>query len=243
LKPTQSALWLRPAVPLERRNFFYRGFNAGYSRLERAYAGLITRMTRRSGLMLVLAIAIIVVSFYGFTRVPTGFLPIEDQGYLLASVQLPDGAALERTQKVLDRVTEIARKTPGVRQVITIAGVSALDNSAPLANGGIAYVILNDWSERGKGEDLRSLFLGLNRSLDEIEDARILVLPPPPIQGIGNAAGVTMQVELRDASFDLAKLQTEVDAVAGNALTQSSIQRVMAPFRSRSPQFTINIDR
>jgi HAE1 family hydrophobic/amphiphilic exporter-1 len=243
LKPTQSALWLRAAVPLERRNFFYRGFNAAYSRLEHAYAKLITHMTRRSGLMLVLAIAIIVVSFYGFTRVPTGFLPIEDQGYLLASVQLPDGAALERTQKVLDRVTQIARKTPGVRQVITIAGVSALDNSAPLANGGIAYVILNDWSERGKGEDLRSLFLGLNKSLDEIEDARILVLPPPPIQGIGNAAGVTMQVELRDASFDLAKLQTEVDAVAGNALTQSSIQRVMAPFRSRSPQFTIDIDR
>src|SRR5262249_52496087 len=118
LKPTQSALWLRPAVPLERRNFFYRGFNAAYSRLERAYAGLITHMTRRSGLMLVLAIAIIVVSFYGFTRVPTGFLPIEDQGYLLASVQLPDGAALERTQKVLDRVTQIARKTPGVRQVV-----------------------------------------------------------------------------------------------------------------------------
>jgi HAE1 family hydrophobic/amphiphilic exporter-1 len=243
LKPTQCALWLRPAVPPERRNVFYRAFNAAYGRLEGAYARLIAAMTRRSGAMIVLALALIAVSLYGFTRVPTGFLPIEDQGYLLASVQLPDGASLERTQKALDRVTEIARGTPGVHEVVTIAGVSVLDNSAPLANAGVAYVILDDWSERGKGEDLRSLFLGLNKSMAAIEDANILVLPPPPIQGIGNAAGVTMQIELRDASFDLAKLQTEVDAIVSNALTQSSIQRVLAPFRSRAPQFTITIDR
>ncbi|HEY7299870.1 MAG TPA: efflux RND transporter permease subunit [Xanthobacteraceae bacterium] len=243
LKPTQCALWLRPAVAPEKRNALYRGFNAAYGGLEGGYARLIAAMTRRSGLMVAFALALIAVSLYGFTRVPTGFLPIEDQGYLLASVQLPDGASLERTQKALDRVTEIGRGTPGVHQVITIAGISVLDNSAPLANAGVAYIILDDWSERGKGEDLRSLFLGLNKSLGAIEDANILVLPPPPIQGIGNAAGVTMQVELRDASFDLGKLQTEVDTVVSNALTQSSIQRIMAPFRSRAPQYTITIDR
>ena len=123
------------------------------------------------------SVAIIAASIYGFSRVATGFLPIEDQGYLLASVQLPDGAALERTQKALDKVSEIARKTPGVRQAITIAGVSVLDNSAPLANAGVAYIMLKDWGERGKGEDLLSLYVGLNKSLDAIEDARITVLP------------------------------------------------------------------
>ena len=86
-------------------------------------------------------------------------------------MQLPDGASLARTQKVLDRATEIARKTPGVDKVITIAGVSALDNSAPLANAGVAYIILKDWSERGKGEDLLSLFTGLNKTLEQIEEA------------------------------------------------------------------------
>ena len=139
---------------------------------------------------------------------PTGFLPIEDQGYLLAIVQLPDGASLERTQKALDQVSEIGRKTPGVDQVVTIAGVSPLDNSATLANAGVAYIMLKDWSERGKGEDLLSLFTGLNAALERHRGGRILVLPPPPIQGIGNAAGFTMQVELRDGSFDLAKLQS-----------------------------------
>src|SRR5262249_14197168 len=132
---------------------------------------------------------------------------------------------------------------PGVRQAITIAGVSVLDNSAPLANAGVAYIMLKDWGERGKGEDLLSLYVGLNKSLDAIEEARITVLPPPPIQGIGNAAGITMQLELRDSSFDLTKLQTIVTAVESNAESQSNIQRVIAPFRSRVPQFTIEVDR
>jgi HAE1 family hydrophobic/amphiphilic exporter-1 len=243
LKPTQSALWLRRPVPPEERNAFYRGFNAVYARVERGYAGLIRRMARRSGLMVVIALALTAGAIFGFTRIATGFLPIEDQGYLLASVQLPDGASLERTQKVLSEVNEIAHKTPGVRQVVTIAGLSALDNSSPLANGGVSYIILKDWSERGKGEDLLSLYLGLNRTLDQIQEARSIVLPPPPIQGIGNAAGVTMQVELRDGSFDLAKLQTVVGAVESNAESQSSIQRVIAPYRSQVPQYTVEVDR
>jgi hydrophobic/amphiphilic exporter-1 (mainly G- bacteria), HAE1 family len=243
LKPTQSAMWLRRPKAPEQRNAVYRGFNAVYDRIERGYARMIGRMTARSGVMTVIALLIIGAAGYGFTRIATGFLPIEDQGYLLASVQLPDGASLERTQKVLDRVTDIVRKTPGVREVITIAGLSALDNSSPLANAGVAYIILNDWSERGKGEDLLSLFLGLNKTLEQIEEARILVLPPPPIQGIGNAAGVTMQVELRDGSFDLGKLQNLITAMEANAQTQSSIQRVMAPFRSNVPQYTIEVDR
>jgi HAE1 family hydrophobic/amphiphilic exporter-1 len=243
LKPTQSAMWLRRPKPPEQRNFFYRGFNAVYGRMEARYARLIARMANRSGLMSVIALLIVGVSIYGFTRIPTGFLPIEDQGYLLASVQLPDGASLGRTKDVLDKVSEIARKTPGVRQVVTIAGLSALDNSAPLANAGVAYIILNDWGERGKGQDLRSLFVGLNNAVDHIEEARILVLPPPPIQGVGNAAGVTMQIELRDGSFDLAKLQSVVRAVEANAQSQSSLQRVMAPFRASVPQYTIEVDR
>ena len=243
LKPTQSAMWLRRPVPPERRNIVYRGFNAVYARAERGYVRLIARMAGRSGLMAVIALALIGASLYGSTRIATGFLPIEDQGYLLASVQLPDGASLARTQKVLDRVTEIARQTPGVSQVVAIAGISVLDNSAPLANAGVAYIILKDWGERHKGEDLLSLFLGLNRSLGEIEEARILVVPPPPIQGVGNAAGATLQVELRDASFDLAKLQTVAGAIEANAQSQSSIQRVMAPFRSRVPQYLIEVDR
>src|SRR6201990_923159 len=147
LKPTQCALWLRPATPPEKRNFFYRAFNAVYARMEARYARLIERMVAHSNISVIVALILIGIGGYGLSRVPTGFLPIEDQGYLITAVQLPDGAALDRTQRALEKVSEIASKTPGVAQVITIAGVSALDNSSSLANGGVAYLILKDWDQ------------------------------------------------------------------------------------------------
>jgi HAE1 family hydrophobic/amphiphilic exporter-1 len=243
LKPTQCALWLRPPVPPDQRNFFYRGFNAIYQRMENGYARLIGAMVRHSAIMGVIALLIIGAAGYGMSRVATGFIPIEDQGYLLASVQLPDGAALGRTQETLKQISKIAKATPGVDQVVTIAGISALDNNSSLANAGVAYIILKDWSLRGKGEDLASLYATLNASLSDMADGRVLVLPPPPIQGIGNAAGFTMQVELRDGSFDLAKLQGSANAMVKTAETQSGIQRVSATFRANVPQYTVNIDR
>jgi len=243
LKPTQCALWLRPPVPLAQRNFFYRGFNNVYNRLESGYARLIGFLTRHANASVIAALVLIAIGGYGLSRVPTGFLPIEDQGYLIAAVQLPDGAALDRTQKVLDRVGEITGKVPGVSQVITIAGISALDNSASLANAGVAYIILKDWAARGPGEDLRSLVYGLNDKLSVILEARILVLPPPPIQGIGNAAGFAMQVELRDGNSDYAKLQAITSAIVTNAQSQSALQRVQSPFRATVPQLDVEVDR
>jgi HAE1 family hydrophobic/amphiphilic exporter-1 len=243
LKPTQCALWLRRPVPPEQRNFFYRGFNRVYDRMERGYARIIGGLVRHAGLSVIVALILIAIGGYGLSRVPTGFIPIEDQGYLLAAVQLPDGAALDRTQRVMDQVQEIASKTPGVEQIMTIAGISALDSSSSLANAGVAYLVLKEWSERGPGEDLLSLFNGLNQRLSVIPEARILVVPPPPIQGIGNAAGFAMQVELRDGNADYGKLQAVTNAIVANGQTQSALQRVSSSFRSMVPQFDVEIDR
>ncbi len=244
LKPTQCALWLRRPVPPAERNAFYRVFNAAYARLEHWYAGLIGRMVARSALMVAIALVLIGLAGYAMSRVPTGFLPIEDQGYLIAAVQLPDGASLERTRQIIDQVSEIAGKTPGVDQVIGISGISALDNSASLANAGVAYLVLKDWGERGAGQDLRSLVVGLNQTLAAaILDARIVVLPPPPIQGIGNAAGFALQIELRDGSLDFPKLQGITGAVVAAGQSQTSLQRVFSPFRSNVPQLALEVDR
>ncbi len=243
LKPTQCALWLRRPLPPEQRNFFYRGFNRVYDRMERGYARIIGGLVRHAGLSVIVALILIAIGGYGLSRVPTGFIPIEDQGYLLAAVQLPDGAALDRTQRVMDQVQEIASKTLGVEQVMTIAGISALDSSSSLANAGVAYLVLKEWSERGPDEDLLSLFNGLNQRLSVIPEARILVVPPPPIQGIGNAAGFAMQVELRDGNADYGKLQAVTNAIVANGQTQSALQRVNSSFRSMVPQFDVEIDR
>jgi HAE1 family hydrophobic/amphiphilic exporter-1 len=243
LKPTQCALWLRPTVPPEKRNAFYRAFNAAYEPVERAYGRLIGRLTARSGLSALVAVVLIALGGYGLSRVPTGFLPIEDQGYLLAAVQLPDGASLERTQDALAKVGEIAGRNVNVEHVVGISGISALDNSASLANAGVAYIVLKDWSKRGAGGDLRSLVYGLNDAMASVAEARVLVLPPPAIQGIGNAAGFAMQVELRDGSSDYSKLQAVTAQLVANAQSQSSLQRVQSPFRAMVPQFDVTVDR
>jgi HAE1 family hydrophobic/amphiphilic exporter-1 len=243
LKPTQCALWLRPAVPPEKRNIVFRAFNRVYDACERGYLRLISRMVNHAVLSTIVALAIVAAAGYGLSRIATGFLPIEDQGYLLATVQLPDGASLERTNAALDEASKLARKVPGVDTVLSIAGVSALDNNASLANSGVLYIILKDWDQRGKDQQLLPLFTRLTQDFDRIETARVNVLPPPPIQGIGNAGGFTMQVQLRDGSFDFSKLQAITNQIVANAQSQSGLQRVQTSFRADVPQIAVAVDR
>jgi HAE1 family hydrophobic/amphiphilic exporter-1 len=245
LKPTQCALWLKPVDPNHKKNWFYRGFDRLYDPIERWYVRLMGRMVGHAGLMALIAALLIGLSVFALTRVPTGFIPLEDQGYLLVAVQLPDAASLERTQAVLARVTEAALKTPGVDHAITIGGLSALDNSASLANAGVIYLTLKDWDERykTKGQGLKELYQTLAKRLSQVEAARVLVVPPPPIQGIGNSGGFQLQVELTDGTFDYQKLQRITDLLVNDANTQSGLERVMTTFRANVPQLSADINR
>jgi HAE1 family hydrophobic/amphiphilic exporter-1 len=245
LKPTQSALWLRPPPPVERRNLFYRGFNAVFGATERAYVGLVGAMTRRSAVMVLLALVLVFVAVWGLARVPTAFLPDEDQGYLIVNAQLPDGAAKERTDAVMQQIAAIAKKVPGVDHVVTVSGISILDNFATLANAGVAFVVLNDWNDRlkQKGQNLGSITQNLNRSLQAVTQAMAFAFPPPPIQGIGNVGGFTMQVEIKNGDFDYALLQSLSDAVIRDGNAQSGLQRLSTSFRSGAPEFRVTVDR
>jgi HAE1 family hydrophobic/amphiphilic exporter-1 len=245
LKPTQCALWLRRPVPQDQRNRLLRGFNRGYDALERGYARLIGWMAGRSLGMGAAALILAGLGIWGIARLPTAFIPIEDQGYVVVGVQLPDGASLERTREALSEASRIARATPGVEQVIEIAGLSVLDNNASLSSSGVAYVMLKDWSERGRGsgQDLRSLYFRLQTALDAMTEAEAFVIVPPPIQGIGNASGFTMQVELRDGSFDYGKLERITQAIIADGQTQSGLQRLVSSFRAGTPQLRVVLDR
>ncbi len=243
LKPTQCALWLRAHDPNRKKNFFFRWFNSVYEPTERAYARLIRLMVQRSGLMVVVALALSGLAGWGLTRIPTGFIPIEDQGYVLVAVQLPDGASLDRTERVMDEITRMAQATPGVQDVVALGGLSALDNSSSLANAGMIYLVLKDWSERGKGQDLRSLYLNLTKQLAQVQEANALVLIPPPIQGLGVSGGFQMQLELTDGSYDFTRLQQEADALVAAAKADPAIQTAFTPFRAQVPQIAVKVDR
>ena len=201
LKPTQCALWLRQPDHNRRKNFFFRGFNSVYEppgKALRAPGLLDGRAQRTDGRHRVVARR---PGGWGLTRIPTGFIPTEDQGYAMVTVQLPDGASLERTEQVMDRLAEICRENPAIERTIAIGGMSPLDNNASLANAGIIYLMFKDWSKRGKGEDLLSIYNDVSARLAKVQDAKTMVLVPPPIQGLGLSGGFQMQVELTDGSL------------------------------------------
>jgi HAE1 family hydrophobic/amphiphilic exporter-1 len=228
LTPTQCALFLRLPKPPEKRNVLARGFNRVYDRTAHWYGGVIAAMTRHAIPACLLALVLIGGALWGIVRLPTGFLPTEDQGYVIIGVQLPDGASLGRTQQVLSRVDAIALGVPGVQQVIGI---------------GAAYVILQPWGQRGAGEDLRSIYTNLTRALQPVQSAAAFVLVPPAIQGIGNASGFTMMLEQRDGSNDYARLQSIARTVVAAANGQSGIARASTSFRATVPQYDVVIDR
>jgi HAE1 family hydrophobic/amphiphilic exporter-1 len=243
LKPTQCALWLREPVPVAQRNFFFRGFDRAYQPLEHGYTSLIGRMTRHALPLALLALIAGGLGVWGIARLPTAFIPVEDQGYLVLGLQLPDGASLERTNAVLAKAAAIARATPGVDQAIEIAGISPLDNNASLASAGAIYVVLKDWSVRGKAESLRVIATHLQAAMEDMTDATGFVLIPPPIQGIGNASGFTMMIEQRDGSNDFTKLERLTRTVLADAAGQPGLQHVVSTFRAGVPQIEVLVDR
>jgi HAE1 family hydrophobic/amphiphilic exporter-1 len=245
LKPTQCALWLRTPKPVAQRNFFFRGFERGYQRMEHGYAGLIGRMVRHAGLIVLIGVALAVVAVWGIARLPTAFIPNEDQGYLMIAAQLPDAASLGRTTAALDKATKLALATPGVDQVIAISGLSPLDNFADLANAGVCFVVLKPWDQRSKakGTDILSIAEHLQQGLERAPDGRLFVLAPPPIQGIGNAGGFQMQTLLLGGSFDYKKLSNAADQIVKKAAGDPGLQHVLTTFRPGAPQVAVTVDR
>ena len=245
LKPTQCAQWLRTPVPPEKRNVLFRFFNHVYDPTERGYTGLIGRMVKHSGLMVILALIVSGVGFWGLTRIPTAFIPIDDQGYLMLAVQLPEGASLGRTTDSLKWATKAALDIPGVDQVITDSGLSVLDNSAHLFNAGVAWVMLKPFAERlkAKDQDLLSIYARLEKAVAAMPDGRPFVLPPPAIQGIGNAGGFQMQLELLGGSTDYKKLGNLTDQIVAEANADPSLAHVLTTFHTNAPQVTLLVDR
>lgn len=245
LKPTQCALWLRTPDPGRVKNRFFRGFNRLYDILEGWYAVLIARMVRRSGLMTLLALGLVTLSLIGLIRTPTGFLPTEDQGYVVVAVQLPDGSALNRSRLAMESLAKVIRTVPGVRETIVIggSGSSPIDSSAALFNSGVIYAVLKPFDERKNAGDIRVIQEGIIKAVAGVQEANCLVMLPPPIPGLGISDGFQMQVELSNGTFDYDKLSRITKEIVAEANRRPSIHSALTPFRADVPQLSFKLNR
>jgi HAE1 family hydrophobic/amphiphilic exporter-1 len=242
LKPVQCSQYLRPHTG--QLNRFYRGFNAVYNRFEHWYAAVVSWVVHRSGRMMVIYLALMAVTFWGFISVPTGFIPEEDQGYAIVGVMLPDGSSLERTKEVTARVEKILADTPGVAHRLTIGGISILDNSATLANGAVLYTIYDSFKNRGKaGLSQEKILADLRKKFAGVQDAIVFAVVPPAIQGLGVSGGFQMMLQLKGAGFDFAKLGQMTDEMARDGNTQSGLRGLTTSFRPGFPQLAADVDR
>ncbi|GAN80634.1 efflux RND transporter permease subunit [Acidocella aminolytica] len=242
LSPTQCALLLKPTKPGTKKNIIFRAFDRVYYPAEAAYTRLITRMVSRAGLLALCGLGLIALAVFGLSRIPSAFVPLEDQGYMVLSIQLPDAASIGRTNAVLANLSKEILKQPYVESDITISGISVMDNSASLANAGAIYVMLKPWDERGSKWGLLPVYKALSKLARDETAAKVVVVPPPPIQGLGNSGGFQGVVELRDGSFDYSKLQHVADLVDHDGNTQSGLNNLFTTYRAQAPQLEANLN-
>lgn len=240
LSPALCALILRPAKgpkrgPLAWFEHGLDGARSGYV----AIVGLICRRSLLAGLAIVAAVA---GSMFLLGRMPAGFLPNEDQGVLFVDATLPAGAALPRSASLLTEAVEDVRKIDGVANVISVSGYSLLTGAAS-SNAGMMVIVLDPWDERTTKEtSLLSIYGNVNAVLSQLPEANVFAFPPPPIPGLGNAAGFDFRLEaLGGQSYqDLASVQ---NALIVAALKDPRLGTIHSSFSADTPQIYLNIDR
>jgi hydrophobe/amphiphile efflux-1 (HAE1) family protein len=224
--------------------WFFRGFNRGFSGTQAGYLWALRRVVRFSAIALFVYLGLVGLAYLGFKTVPTGFIPPQDQGYLIVPVQMPDAASIDRTQAVMDRVAAIGLNTKGVKGVFTVAGLSILSNANSSA-AGVMFCPLDDFSERAGHPELSAGAITgrLMGAFSKIQDAIILVFPPPPVRGVGNAGGFKMQIEDRSGTATPEQLQAVTDEVIAAARKRPEMTALFSTFRASFPQLYGNVDR
>ena len=242
LTPALCATLLQPVEAghhLEKRGFF-GWFNRVFKTTTLRYEGLMARLLQRTGRMVVLYAMLVAVVALAYMRLPTSFLPNEDQGYLITNVQLPAGAAKERTEAALQEVEQFMLAQPEVQSIVTVAGFSF---SGQGQNAGLAFVMLKDWAERAGAEHSAQAVSGrATGALMGVRDAFMFALSPPPIPELGTATGFSFRLQDRGGKGHEALL-----AARNQLLGMASQSKVLAGVRpdgmEDAPQMQIDIDR
>ena len=250
LSPALCALLLKPHAHKSAPSGFvsrllaagFGGFNRGFEWLSNGYGQLTRRLLRGFVAVLVAYVGLIVAAGFEFARTPTGFIPEQDQGYLITVVQLPPGATLARTENVVRQAVDIMLKTPGIEHVAPFAGLDATTFTIGSNSGTIFSGLPSLYNHELKGVTPSSVVADLRKRLSVIQDAYVLTIPPPPVQGIGNAGGFKMMLEDR-AGLGSQALVDAARALVNAANQDPSFAGVFTLLNTGSPSIYADIDR
>ncbi|BBK41557.1 multidrug efflux RND transporter permease subunit [Allostella vacuolata] len=222
--------------------WFFRGFNRAFNRGTQAYGTGVRGVIYGRVLMLGIYLALVALTFVVFRAVPGGFVPPQDKQYLVGFAQLPNAATLDRTEKVISRMSEIAMAHPGVEGAVAFPGLS-INGFTNSSNAGVVFVTLKDFKDR-KDPGLSGMAIAgqLNQQFAGIEDAFIAMFPPPPVQGLGTIGGFKLQIEDR-AGLGYEALDQATKAFMAAAAKAPEIAGLFSSFQLNVPQLDVDIDR
>ncbi|UMR30708.1 efflux RND transporter permease subunit [Massilia sp. MB5] len=241
LTPALCATMLKPVEAghhHEKRGFF-GWFNRRFAVTATGYQGMVAKMLTRTGRFMLVFLAILGIVGYLFARLPSSFLPNEDQGYIVTNVQLPPGASRSRAEAVLAKVDEYFRAQPGVARTIAVAGFSFSGNGQ---NAGLVFVPLKDWSERGPDQSASAIAGKAFGALSGIADAIVFPLSPPPIRELGNATGITARLQDRSSQGHAALIAAR-NQLLGMAGKSAVLKGLRPEGLEDAPQLQLDIDR
>ena len=251
LSPALAALLLRPHGAKKDRftraidfvlGWFFKLFNRFFGRASGGYGKLVTHTLRSSAIAVAVYAGLIGLTILGFSRVPTGFVPTQDKGYLVSFAQLPNGATLDRTEDVIRRMSDIALKHPGVQSAVAFPGLS-INGFTNSPNSGIVFATLKPSEERKSRElSANAIAADLNKEYGSIQEAFIAIFPPPPVQGLGTVAGFKLYIEDR-AGMGLEPLYKETTSTLQNGNQTPGLAGVFSSFDINVPQIDSHVDR
>ena len=253
LSPALAALILKPQKakkdPLTQLiNFlfgwFFRLFNTGLEKTNRAYVSTLRHVVRLSLIALLVYGGLIALTYVGFKTVPIGFIPQQDQGYLITALLLPDASTIDRTDEAIDKIAAIAKKTPGIHDTFAITGFNLLTGTNQ-TNAATMFTPLEPFAERNgkKGQSANELVGHLMGAFSEVKDGFALVLSPPPVRGIGQAGGFKMQVEDRSGLSTPQQVEAAVTALSMDARKDPRLTSIFSTFHANVPQLYAKVDR
>ncbi|MDE5875641.1 MAG: efflux RND transporter permease subunit, partial [Muribaculaceae bacterium] len=239
LTPALCALFL---TPRKQSNFFiYKWFNAGYEKVVRLYDKITTRMLAHPVISIMTFLILAGAAFYGFVTWPTSYIPEEDMGYFMTSVELPTGASVERTEKIIDELSEEIRKIPYVKDVMSVAGTSFMGGGSSSNVGGI-NVMLKPWKERGKKGSVDKVIAMVDEISARQQEAIVFSVNPPAIPGLGMTSGLQLQL-LDINNLGASQLKEALRAVQEKAKSDPRIKSVTTMYQGAVPQYNVKVDR